>query len=177
GLPYLDGMEIYHLLPFSPELAAAILSGRVDYARALDPATARQAAATPGLSTAKFYQSVIHATWMNAKRPPFDDPRVRRAMHLLLDKPVLVDVVKDVAPLMTGGFIYPFSEFATPKDQLVKRLGFQEGSRPPVKGARGLLAAPGPTKKGGPPLLGAAPHPPQLFAPATPAMLREQGIR
>src|SRR5499427_8509571 len=71
GLPYLDGIEFYNLLPFSPELGSAILSGRCDYARALDPATARKAAATPGLSTAKFYQSVIHATWMNAKRPPF----------------------------------------------------------------------------------------------------------
>ena len=52
-----------------------------------------------------------------------DDPRVRRAMHLLFEKQVLVDVVKDVAPLMMGGFIYPFSEFATPRDQLAKRLG------------------------------------------------------
>ena len=54
-------------------------------------------------------------------------------MHLLFDKPVLVDVVKDVAPLMTGGFIYPFSEFATPRDQLVKRLGYQEDSDPATK--------------------------------------------
>ena len=44
GLPYLDGIEFYNLLPFSPELGAAILSGRVDYARALDPVTARKAA-------------------------------------------------------------------------------------------------------------------------------------
>jgi ABC-type transport system substrate-binding protein len=80
----------------------------VDYARALDPVTAGKAATTPGLSTAKFYQSVIHATWLNAKRKPFDDPRVRRAMHLLFEKQVLVDVVKDVSPLMTGVFIYPF---------------------------------------------------------------------
>ena len=49
-------------------------------------------------------------------------------MHLLFEKQVLVDVVKDVSPLMMGGFIYPFSEFATPKDQLVKRLGYQEDS-------------------------------------------------
>ena len=118
GLPYLDGIEFYHLLPFSPELGAAILSGRVDYARALDPGTVRKAAAMPGLSTAKFYQSVIHATWINAKRKPFDDPRVRRALHLIFDKQVLVDVVKDVSPLMMGGFIYPFSEFATPTDSL-----------------------------------------------------------
>jgi peptide/nickel transport system substrate-binding protein len=143
GLPYLDGIEFYHLLPFSPELGAAILSGRIDYARALDPGTARKAAAMPGMSTAKFYQSVVHATWMNAKRKPFDDPRVRRAMHLLFEKQLLVDVVKDVSPLMVGGFIYPFSQFATPKDQLVKRLGYQDDSTAAIKEANSLLAAAG----------------------------------
>src|SRR5579864_2873783 len=136
GLPYLDGFEVYNLLPFSPDLGSAILSGRVDYARALDPITALKAATVPGLSTAKFYQSVIHATWVNAKRKPLDDPRVRRALHLLCEKQVLVDVVKDVSPLMTGGFIYPFSEFATPKDQLVKRVGYQEDPGPAIKEAK-----------------------------------------
>src|SRR5712672_4081505 len=37
GLPYLDGIEFYHALPFSPELGSAVLSGRIDYARLLDP--------------------------------------------------------------------------------------------------------------------------------------------
>ena len=52
-------------------------------------------------------------------------------MHLALDKPVLVDVVKDVAPIMIGGFIYPFSEFANPKEELAKRLGYQTGPTAP----------------------------------------------
>jgi peptide/nickel transport system substrate-binding protein len=143
GLPYLDGIEFYNLLPFSPELAAGVLSGRVDYARAVDPGTARRAAATPGMSTVKFYQSVIHATWMNAKRKPFDDPRVRRAMHLIFDKQVLVDVVQDVSPLMVGGFIYPFSEFATPKNQLANRPGYQHDSAAAIKEAKALLAGVG----------------------------------
>ena len=82
------------------------------------PVTARKAKATTGMSTTDFYQSVIQGTWMNNKKKPLDDPRVRRALHLVLDRPVLVDVVKDVAPMMVGGFIYPFSEFATPKDEL-----------------------------------------------------------
>jgi peptide/nickel transport system substrate-binding protein len=143
GLPYLDGIEIYNLLPFSPELGAAILSGRVDYARALDPGTVRKAATMPALSTARFYQSVIHAMWINNKRKPLDDPRVRRALHLICDKQVLVDVVKDVSPLMVGGFIYPFSEFATPKDQLVKRVGYQDDSAAAIKEAKALLEAAG----------------------------------
>jgi peptide/nickel transport system substrate-binding protein len=143
GLPYVDGIEFYNVLPFSPEMASAILSGRVDYVRAVDPVTTRKAKATPGMSTTDHYQSVIQATWMNNKRKPLDDPRVRSALHLALDKPVLVDVVKDVAPMMVGGFIYPFSEFATPKEELGKKLGYQSDPAAAIKEARALMAAAG----------------------------------
>ena len=144
GLPYLDGIEFYHALPFSPELGSALLSGRVDYARiARSGDSLRKAKATQGMSGTDFYQSVIQATWMNNKKKPFDDPRVRRAFHLVLDKPVLVDVVKDVAPMMVGGFIYPFSEFATPKDRADKRLGYQADPTAAIKEAKALMAAAG----------------------------------
>ena len=143
GLPYLDGIEFYHALPFSTELGSAILSGRVDYIRITDPVTARKAKATPGLSTTAFNQSVIQGTWVNSKRKPFDDPRVRRALHLAFDRPALIDVVKDVTPMRVGGFIYPFSEFATPQEELSKRLGYQEDSTAALKEARALMAAAG----------------------------------
>jgi ABC-type transport system substrate-binding protein len=143
GLPYLDGIEFYHALPFSPELGSAILSGRVDYARLLDPGSLRKVKATAGMSGTDFYQSVIQATWMNNKKKPMDDPRVRRAFHLVLDKPVLVDVVKDIAPMMVGGFIYPFSSFATPLPELSKRLGYQKDPTASVKEAQALMKAAG----------------------------------
>src|ERR671936_112335 len=37
GLPYLDGIEFYHLAPFSPEMGGSLLAGKLDYARLLDP--------------------------------------------------------------------------------------------------------------------------------------------
>ncbi|MFI4999073.1 MAG: ABC transporter substrate-binding protein [Reyranellales bacterium] len=143
GLPYLDGIEFYHALPFSPELGSAILSNRVDYARIVDPVTSRKAKATPGMSTTNFYQSVIQGTWVNNQKKPLDDPRVRRAIHLVLDRPVLIDVVKDVTPMMVGGFLYPFSEFATPKEELAKRLGYQADPTAAIKEAKALMAAAG----------------------------------
>jgi peptide/nickel transport system substrate-binding protein len=142
-LPYMDGIEFYHVLPFSPEMASAILANRVDYVFACDPGTYRKAVATPAMTTETHYQSVLHGTWINNRRKPLDDPRVRRAMHLVLDRPVLIEVVKDVAPMMVGGFLYPFSEFATPPAERDKWLGYQSDPEPAIKEARALMAAAG----------------------------------
>ena len=142
-LPYLDGIEFYHALPFSPELGSALLSGRIDYARLIDPVTRREVDAKDGMTATDYFQSVIQATWMNAKKGPLADPRVRRALHLVLHRPVLVDVVRDVAPMMVGGFIYPFSNNATPLDQLRERLGYQSDQDASIKEAKKLMAEAG----------------------------------
>ncbi len=142
-LPYLDGIEFYHAVPFSTELGSSILSGRTDYIRITDPVTVRKAKEMPGFKTAQFNQSVIQGVWLNHKKPPLNDVRVRRALHLSFDRPALIDVVKDVTPMQEGGFIYPFSEFATPKDELLKRLGYQSDTTAGIKEAKALMAAAG----------------------------------
>jgi peptide/nickel transport system substrate-binding protein len=143
GLPYLDGLEFYHFDPGSPALAGALLSGKTDYARGLDPVTLQKVQATPGMTGTSFYQSAIRALWVNNAKRPFDDPRVRRAMHLVLDRPVLIAVVKDVSSLVAGGFLYPFSDFATPAAHLAERLGYQADATAAIQEAKQLLVAAG----------------------------------
>ncbi len=143
GLPYLDGIEFYHLPPFSAQLGAALLAGNLDYARLLDPVSLQKVQDTPGMSGTDYYQSVIQAIWVNNEREAFRDPRVRRAIHLVLDRAVLVDVVRDVAPMLVGGFIYPFSDFATPPDKLAERPGYQSDPTAAIREARQLMAAAG----------------------------------
>jgi ABC-type transport system substrate-binding protein len=143
GLPYLDRLEIYHLGPWSPELAAALLAGKIDYARVVDPVTMQKVQTTPGMMGTDFYQSVIIAVWTNDAKKPFQDPRVRRAFHLALDRHALVDVVKDMMPAMVGGFNYPFSAWSPPTEELAKRRGYQPDPRASIQEARQLLAAAG----------------------------------
>jgi ABC-type transport system substrate-binding protein len=64
---------------------------------------------------------------------------VRRAMHLVLDKAALVDVVKDVAPMMVGGFVYPFSDHATPMEEMAKRRGYQADPTEAIMEAKQLM--------------------------------------
>ena len=144
GLPLVDKLEIYHFLPFTPELGASFLSGRVDYARLLDPVTWRKAKEMPGVTAANFNQSVIQAFWMNMeKNKALADKRVRRAIHLAMDRPTLIEVVKDAAPMQVGGFVYPFHEMSTPRAELEKKLGYQKDVKPAVQEARKLMQAAG----------------------------------
>ncbi len=144
GLPYVDRLEVYHMPPFSPELGSALLTGKLDYGRLLDPVSWRKAKETPGMTAAEFPQSVIQAVFINNKKAPLGDPRVRRAMHLALDRHALVDVVRDVAPMLVGGFVYPFHELSTPAAELVsKRLGYQKDTKAAVQEAKRLMAEAG----------------------------------
>jgi ABC-type transport system substrate-binding protein len=174
GLPYLDGIEFYHFLAFSPELGASLLARRIDYARLLDPVSLRKVKATPGMSGTDFYQSAIHAVAVNNTKKPFDDPRVRRAFHLVFDRPVLIEAVQDIAPMLVGGFLYPFSEFATPTANLAERLAYQADPRAAIKEARHLLAAAGYAKGiKGLDFLVRESHPNKVWSVAIQAMLKE----
>ena len=138
---YFDAENVASLLRAHRE--GRRVAGKVDYARLVDPVSLRKIKQTPGLTGTDFYQSVIIAVWVNNEKKPLNDPRVRRALHLALDRHSLVEVVRDVSPALLGGFIYPFSEFATPVDTLVERLGYQRDTKASIKEARQLLAAAG----------------------------------
>ncbi len=75
GLPYLDGLEFYHLTPWAPEVGASLLAKKIDYARLVDPVSLRKIQQTPGMAGTDFYQSVIIAHWINNEKKPFNDPR------------------------------------------------------------------------------------------------------
>ena len=79
-LPYLDGIEFYHVLPFSPEMASAILANRVDYVFATDPATFRKATATPPNGCAR--SPPCDAPANVKKKSARAAPRMRRRSHV-----------------------------------------------------------------------------------------------
>ena len=140
-LPYLDGIHLLHLNAWVPEMGAALLAGRVDYARAIEPGSFKKAIEHPEIETAQYPQHVIFAMWMNNAREPMNDARVRRAMHLVLDREAIKQATKDTFPAAFGaGFTFRFSPHATPEEELLQRPAYRYPKDEDIAEAQRLLA-------------------------------------
>ena len=143
-LPYLDGIHMLHLNAWVPEMGAALLAGRVDYARAIEPGSFKKAIEHPEIETAQYPQHVIFAMWMNNAKEPMNDARVRRAMHLVLDREAIKQATKDTFPAAFGaGFTYRFSPHATPEEELLQRPGYRYPKDEDIAEAQRLLVEAG----------------------------------
>ena len=109
-LPYLDGIEVYHL-EFGPKTGAACLAHTIDFCWGIDPISEQKAKNIRGLTTARILPTAPLGLFLNFKTKPFDDVRVRQAINLVLDKAALIDAVSDSVGLVRGGWLLPTDPF------------------------------------------------------------------
>src|SRR3989441_4229979 len=102
ALPYLDGIDVFHL-ELGPKTGAACLAHTIDFCWGIDPVTEKKAQKIKGLHTARILPTVPLGLFLNFKKTPFADVRARRAINLLLDKPPLADTGSATVALVRGG--------------------------------------------------------------------------
>jgi peptide/nickel transport system substrate-binding protein len=105
-LPYLDGIEVFHL-EFGPKTGAACLAHTIDFCWGIDPVSEQKAQRMKGLTTARVYPTTYWGLWLNFRTKPFDDVRVRRAVNLVLDKPALIEAVSESVGTERAGWVLP----------------------------------------------------------------------
>lgn len=93
-VPHLDGLELRSIAD-STARAGALTSGEIDFAHDLSPVTARTLAddAKAELAPTKSPYLVGLSFQMNMGAKPFDDPRVREAFKLAVDREAMVKTV------------------------------------------------------------------------------------
>jgi peptide/nickel transport system substrate-binding protein len=88
--PLLDKVVI-RVVPDVGSLLTQVLAGEIDYVEGIPPREAARVRGTTGVALRAFdYPMVDYLGWNEAK-PPLDDPQVRRALTLAIDRQALVD--------------------------------------------------------------------------------------
>ncbi|MDP3063433.1 MAG: ABC transporter substrate-binding protein [Chloroflexota bacterium] len=138
--PYVDRIEHIWLKAWTPELAAAMLGGQVDWGMWLDPKTGRSMPGRTGFGSLKQTIPVIAAWGVQQERPPFNDVRVRMAFNLVIDKQALVDATADIKGHNFGEWFVNGTPYALPTAQLLTIPGFRRPTAEDYANAKKLLA-------------------------------------
>ena len=142
GLPYLDGYRALFIKSISARVAA-IRGGRahVDF-RYIGPSHRDDLVRAMG-DKVTIQENTLQATLsvvFNTEKKPFDDPRVRRAMALAIDRWGSAKPLSKISSMKwVGGLLRPGSKYAMSKEELTQIAGFSEDIKASRKDARRLL--------------------------------------
>jgi len=126
----------YNIVPEASTRAAGLRTGTFKLLPTVDPATAQTLLGTPGVVLLATQDLAYSLLGMNTTRPPFDNPLVREAINLAINRSEIVDAVY-FGNGVPGGPLSPgLKDWALPTD------GYSCYQHDP-DGARALLAEAG----------------------------------
>ena len=139
-LPYLDGIELLHVAAWA-DRGTAVLTGQADMSFNVSFDTWNEGATRDDLGTARAPCLNSHMVAINNTKKPFDDPRVRRAIHLAVDRQALIDTFTPVwEPAFVTRWLPMASAYATPQDVVLTMPGYRPDKAADIEEAKKLLA-------------------------------------
>lgn len=147
-LPYVDSIQMLHI-PGWTDRGTAVLTGQADFSWNVSRDTWEE-----GKNRADIVKTALLANfgalevrWNNVK-PPFNDVRVRRALHLAINRHDAVRVYREEWNNLSR-WMSPAGEGATPEEELLQIPGYRKDNAEDIKEAQRLLAEAGyPNGKG-----------------------------
>lgn len=92
GVPRVDEVA-FRIVPDAGNLVTQLLAGGLDWLDGVPPQDAARVAAAPGVRLLPYDVAGFDYVGWNGRKPPFDDPEVRRALTLALDRPAIVEEI------------------------------------------------------------------------------------
>ena len=123
GLPYLDAVWSFPLGD-STNRTAALLAGNVDMAQTVSPGGFKKFQEDPKFEAQAFSSYSFAAIWFNMEREPFQSPKVRRAIYLVIPHKVMEEATSEFLLGFPGGngWVFPGQAFNPPQADQDARL-------------------------------------------------------
>lgn len=177
-LPYLDGLELLHVPAWS-DRGTAVLTDQADMSWNVAFETWTEGQNRSDIVNVQKLAN-FGAYWVlfNTEREPFNDPNVRRAIHLGVSKQNLIKAFASQEQINLTRWVPQGDPFATPPEEIATLPGYREDKTEDLETAKSLLAEAGYADGiQGLELLAAAGPQAELLAPAIQDMLqRNLGI-
>lgn len=131
GKPYLDGIE-WFIIPSVSTRALAFTAGEHDMTFPSDttiPIMKDIQAKAPNAVCDLHPTNVSTNLIVNSEKPPFDNPKVRRAMDMALDRDAFITILSEGKNDKTGAMLpAPEGQWGFTKEQLSKIPGYGSGA-------------------------------------------------
>ena len=142
-LPYVDGIELLHV-PAWVDRGTAVLTGQADFSFNVSQDTWAEGSTRDGIGVGRAACLNSHMVAINNTHPPLDDPRVRRAINLAVDRQAVIDAFTPVwEPAYITRWLPRATSYATPLEQIMEMPGYRTDKSADIEEARRLLAEAG----------------------------------
>ena len=140
-LPYVDSVKMQHV-PAWTDRGTAVLTANADFSWNVSRDTWDQGTERDDISNALLDNfGALEVKWNNEKAP-FDEPKVRRAVHLAINRHHAVDVYREEVNIVSR-WMSKAGEGATPDNELYEVPGYKRENADDIKMAQDLLAEAG----------------------------------
>ncbi len=142
-LPYIDGIELLNVGAWV-DRGTAVLTGQADLSFNVSADTWAEGTTREELGTALAPCLNSHMVAINNTVPPLDNPLVRRAIHLAVDRQAVIDAFTPVwEPAFVTRWLPRATSYATPADELLTMPGYRPDKTADIEEARRLMAEAG----------------------------------
>ena len=141
-LPYLDGIELLHVAAWS-DRGTAVLTDQADFSWNVSVETFAEGERRDTIGTKQVPSIGCYMLYVNSRREPFNDPRVRRAMHLALNRQALIGVFRTQETIALTRWITHASPYATPSEEIAMLPGYRAEKDEDLATAQALMAEAG----------------------------------
>jgi len=142
NLPYLDGIVFYPMA--DPNVAAqAVIAGQIHLNRGLGVPPLDLFHGHADIRVAGIPTTLVWRLVLNGRQfEPFQDPRVRQAISLAIDREAMIEVGTEGRSVLSG-WMHPYGAWALPEDRVRQARGFGKDKEADRQQAKQLLAEAG----------------------------------
>jgi ABC-type transport system substrate-binding protein len=174
-LPYIDRVEMLHV-PAWTDRGTTVLSDQADFSWNVSKEMFDEGQKRSDIVTTRVlphFGAAYHVE-INNKKKPFDDPRVRRAIHLAVNRQNLIKAYAGQELITMDRWISHANDYAMPIAEIEKLPGYRPDKSADIEQAKKLMAEAGYADGFDAELMSAdvAPHA-QIMAPAFQDQLRK----